>query len=925
MKTTPKRVIRKFNPGRFQSDEEIIDQFVVRRHERDAVLEVLSGNIHTQSCQHLLVIAPRGQGKTMLLARVIAELRTNERFSGCLLPVRFAEESHRIFNISDFWLETLLNLAREISGDNPELAKELRETYSILPTRWQDGALEEHAYAAVQRAVAQLGRKLVLMVENLHSLCDLANEDFGWKLRAVLQSEPKVMLLATATSYFAKLANIQQPFFELFRIVDLHPLDTEDCWRLWRMVGGDAAKWRENEIRAIEILTGGSPRLLTIMGEFARHRSLPQLMETLVELIDDHTEYFRSNLEMLPKTERRVYLAVVDLWRPSSASEIAECARVEIRVVSTLLGRLVRRGVVTVHGSGRKRFYAASESLHSIYYKLRHEGDEAAMVQRLIYTMILLYGEESGVDEMSSRSSREAREWPIVREAIRRAVDQSACDAGDVSNNSRPNAEQALNEAPTIDDGNVKRQFVKIDAAFEAGDFEEVIGTVNQILFSRAGGPSRVSELVAARALRKKAEAYEKMEKLQMATTVFDEIIERLGSNESPGIQQWIVGALVNKGLLMERLGEHEAAIAVYDEAINRFGASDSQAIEWRVDVALLDRGKAQARLGDHRAAIESYNKVVRRCDIGNRPNSGWRISVALLRAGHAQAQLGDHEAALRSCDEVIERFGASDVEDIQEWVAYALAEKGGLQEELRDYGAAIAAYDEAVVRLDAVHASDFSRHIAAVLVDKGKTYERLCDSETAIAVYDEIVKRFDTSDDSVVQWWVTAALLRKSLQQLQIGYVSEVLGACGEIEQRLDAIVIDDQEIFRWRIMCVRVRALLAQQQTQPAMDAFGLAYASFASDNETMMREMLQVVPGLIRAGAPGLDLAEILSSSREKSEDIKPLIVALRLYGGQEVRVPEEMLEVAKDICDRISLKARGKAHHGAMEIRDGALGF
>ena len=66
------------------------------------------------------------------------------------------------------------------------------------------------------------------------------------------------------------------------------------------------------EIRPLEILTGGNPRLLVIVAGFARHRSLRQLMEELVVLIDEHTEYFRGHLEALPRSERRVYIAVID-------------------------------------------------------------------------------------------------------------------------------------------------------------------------------------------------------------------------------------------------------------------------------------------------------------------------------------------------------------------------------------------------------------------------------------------------------------------------------------------------------------------------------------------------------------------------------------------------------------------------------------
>ena len=41
MNSSPERQIRKFNPGTFQSDEEVIAQFVVRNRELGVVLEVL--------------------------------------------------------------------------------------------------------------------------------------------------------------------------------------------------------------------------------------------------------------------------------------------------------------------------------------------------------------------------------------------------------------------------------------------------------------------------------------------------------------------------------------------------------------------------------------------------------------------------------------------------------------------------------------------------------------------------------------------------------------------------------------------------------------------------------------------------------------------------------------------------------------------
>ena len=266
-----------------------------------------------------------------------------------------------------------------------DLSRELREVHGALAAEWHGRELEERARAAVLQTADRLGKQLVLMVENLQSLCRDVDADFGWKLRKVLQSEPQVILVATATSRFKELDDAQQAFFELFRMIRLNPLNTGECRRLWQMVSGDDVS--ERGIRPLQILTGGSPRLLVIVGDFAQHRSMRQLMEELVKLVDDHTEYFRGHLEVFAKAERRVYLAAIDLWQPSTTGEIAARARMDVRTVSALLGRLVERGAVVVEGSGKKRMYAAAERLYSIYYKLRRERDEATVVRNLIHFM----------------------------------------------------------------------------------------------------------------------------------------------------------------------------------------------------------------------------------------------------------------------------------------------------------------------------------------------------------------------------------------------------------------------------------------------------------------------------------------------------------------------------------------------------------
>ena len=774
--------IRKFNPGTFQFDEQVIEQFVVRKHELDIVLEVLRGNIDSPSCQHILVVAPRGRGKTMLLARVAAELRTDREFSGDLFPVQLMEESHEIFNLADFWLDILFHLARESTKHDPALAGDLRETHADLTTRWQEEALADRGRAAVLEAAARLGKKLVLMVENLQALCGNVDKNFGWELRGALQSEPQIMLLATATSRFKSLDDAEQPFFELFRIVSLEPLVTEECRRLWQIVSGDAVSQRE--IRPLEILTGGSPRLLVIVAEFARHRSLLQLMEELVELIDEHTEYFRGYLEVLAKGERRVYISVIDLWQPSSTGEIATRARMDVRPVSTLLGRLVERGAVIAEGSSKKRLYAAAEPLYSIYYKLRRERDEAAVVANLIYFMTVFYS-YAELAEMSDKLIAEATRLPTIREGIERAIADQPQFGRLFPSMARPSIDRTSSPAAVTDNESVKQLFEEITTAFNEGAFEKVIETVDQAFTAQSANWSRVPESLIALALSKKGNAHEKRGEFEAAIEVCDEVITRFGTSDELQLQVSVAWALSDKGDVQGQRGEFEAAIEAYDEVITRFGTSDTPDLQVPVAWALSQRGDVQRQRGEFEAAIEAYDEVITRFGTSDIPDLQVPVAWALSDKGDVQRQRGEFEAAIEACDEVITRFGTSDTPDLQVPVAWALSQRGDVQRQRGEFEAAIEAYDEVITRFGTSDTPDLQVPVAWALSKKGDVQRQRGEFEAAIAAYDEVITRFGTSNEPQLQVQVAWALSDKGGVQRQRGEFEAAIAAYDEVITR--------------------------------------------------------------------------------------------------------------------------------------------
>lgn len=827
--------IRKFNPGTFQSDDEVVRQFVVREPELKIVLDVLHDNVDSRSCQHVLLVAPRGRGKTMLLARVAAELRAENEISQIMLPVRFMEESHELFDIADFWLETLFYLSKEVVRPDPDLAGELQAVHADLTGRWRDEFLAERARATVLDASDRLGRKLVLMIENMQTLFDDVSDDFGWQLRETLQTEPQIILIGTATSRFERLDDVQEPFFEMFRIFDLKPLDTEACRRLWQVVSGDDVK--ERRIRPLQILTGGNPRLLVIIAEFARHRSLRQLMEELVTLVDDHTEYFRGHLEALAPTERRVYLAVIDLWQPSTTSEIAARARMDIRSVSSLLGRLIDRGAVTYDGPPRKREYAATERLYSIYYKMRRERDEAAVVHNLIRFMAVFYNEDE-LTEMSEMFTVEATRFQSIREGFKRAradvpqIEQLFSQITDTGMQSgtfnRESIRSEQNEAELRQVVKAAEDLIrKADAKVRSGEPEAAAAIFDSVVERFTDRESPRIQFMVAKALVLKGMILGGMGKPFKALTTFTLIEERFRASGIPQIELLLAESLVNKGFMQRTLGKFKEAITTFESVIERYSDSDAPKIQKRVVDALILKADVHIELDDTLSAIRTYDEIVGRYDSNKDAELIIPTARALSEKGFMFFRLGDFKKAIKlfddvvtrfgtlsdvniqvcvanalfskattqreldlnlaiaTYDEIVERFGASDVLPPKEWAAEALFNKAEVQFELNDFESSVESYDEFVSLVDNDHILNLQIQVATAMINKGVAQWNLNNPSEAISSYDLVIERFGSCESTELQEVVARSFLNKGMMQAQLGRSEAEIATYDEVIER--------------------------------------------------------------------------------------------------------------------------------------------
>jgi DNA-binding transcriptional ArsR family regulator len=375
----------KYNPG-FSSDENLISAFVVRQIELQQVLQTIEENTG-RTYQHLLLVGARGTGKTMLVRRVAAEVRRSETLKQTWYPLVFGEESYRILSAGEFWLEALCHLAAQNPGSK------WQGIYEDLREEKDEQRLQQRSIANLMDFADEQGKQILLIVENLNTLFDeqMSNND-GWNLRHTLQTEPRLMLLGTATGRFDEIDNVDKAWFEFFALYIMEPLKLSECRQLWISITDEDLS--ENQMRPMQILTGGNPRLLQVLAEFAKGMSFRDLMANLTQLIDSHTDYFKSLLDNLPATERKVFVELLEIWKPASTNQIASAARLEISKTSALLNRLLNRGAIElVEQPGKKKYYQVSERLFNIYYLMRKRGTTDDRVKVAVDFMSIFYSD----------------------------------------------------------------------------------------------------------------------------------------------------------------------------------------------------------------------------------------------------------------------------------------------------------------------------------------------------------------------------------------------------------------------------------------------------------------------------------------------------------------------------------------------------
>lgn len=630
----------KYNPA-FLESEKLVGNFVVRQTDLQMIVKIVRENT-AASNQHVLVIGPRGSGKTTLVRRVSAEIARDEALSSAWYPLVFAEESYNALSAADFWLESLFHLAEQTRD------AQRMESYHELRRDPDEKRLAQRALGQLLDYADSIGKRILLVVENLDMLLsEFSSETEAWALRHTLMNEPRLMLLATATARFEAIDHPAKAMFEMFRIHDLRPLNDEECNTIWTLVTG--APLPGLQIRPIRILTGGNARLIALIARFGEKRSFRDLLENLIDLIDEHTDYFKSHLDNMAPMERKVYLALAELWKQSSAKEIAEVARLDVNTTSAYLKRLASKGKVVVENEGkRKKWYSISEGIYNIYYLMRRRGGPSARVKAAVRFMVGLYEPAAAaklvLDESCTLKPEECRDHMMALAEIYRFAQDL----------------QRFEIARTIPISVMESPY------FDRSVREEIMAYNS----SEKGLTDEVEEII--KALDRVFDLY-RLKDYDAVLTLCRNLVVNYGEHQDVKILTLIAKVVLLQGLVLDQLGHFEQAITAYGEFIAKYGDRQEALIINLVAKAMYRKGVALRKLNRIDEEVLAYEELIAK--YGGRQETVIVIQVAqaMLKRGFSLGKLNRNNESARACEEMIAKYGEQEEPQIVEVVAEAM------------------------------------------------------------------------------------------------------------------------------------------------------------------------------------------------------------------------------------------------------------
>ena len=736
---------RLYNPAQL-TPRELKESFVAREETLAEMLRDIGGQMPGRPCQHMMLIGPRGMGKTTLGLRFLYAVEDDPNLARQWQPVAFHEESYGIGNLAEFWLAALQHLTRA-TGD-PRWAD---RADSLAEEEGDTQRLAAYALAALLDFSEASGKRLILFVENLDAVFgQLRNEREIHALRASLIERSEILLVGSANAVFEAIRGHGQPFYEFFRLFTLEGLGQDDARRMLEAVAHSegrpeisATLDREHgRLETIRRLTGGNPRLLVLSCRMLIESPLGPAIEDLEQLIDEQTPYFKARIEDLPVQARKVFHCLSEGWKPMLAKEVAGAAKLSSSHASAQLKQLLEKGYVReVRLPGAKRArYEVSDRFYNIYYLLRFSRTGRDRLERLVAFLHDLFG-PAGMRTMYPAALTALRAESVGATALSEWLDVLAPHvAGDRHFEGR---EDWQRKALTIVADRVRPN-------------APIVETIREEFADNEQKNNRHFEEWLKRAVEfNQAECFEDAE---------------AAYREALAIQPGNIGAWLGLGTVLAIQDRPEEAVPAYDCVLERVVTGDSKELRPLTFVTLLAKWTALVELEQREKAISVFEQASKYFDPDDSTELRGMAAIASRLTGRFLNEFRRDEEAIAALQRALEHIRTDDPAKLRHTAAKAIAAKGDILAKLERGEEAIITWKQVTEYVRSDDSGELRQTAISALFESGRVLSVRSAYKEAAGVWGEISEYIQENDSAELRHAAIMAVSFKGILLSQLG-----------------------------------------------------------------------------------------------------------------------------------------------------------
>ena len=378
-----------YNPHE-QSQEELIERFVVRQHIFGDLSQAMKRSEMTVPVQHYLIEGQRGMGKTTLLLRLSYAIEHDADLQSWLIPIVFKEEAYygirRLFNLWETLASELAGKDRTFSGVFDDMSAAYRE----------ETEYEQICFKVLSRALEAHSKKLILFIDNFGELLRNFREWEQHRFYEVLHTSPLLRIVGASAVALQAFADIQDDFADLFHTERLEGLNREETHALLlemaKSYGQEESIHRiiteqPGRIESLRILTGGVIRTIVLLFEVFTDQEDSSTLMDLDIVLDRVTPLYKGRMDDLSPLQREVVNTIALQWDAVSLEEIARKARLQPDDIEAVLQELEHLFIIERDISDSSPpLYRLKERFFNIWYLMRlTSGSSQARVIWLVH------------------------------------------------------------------------------------------------------------------------------------------------------------------------------------------------------------------------------------------------------------------------------------------------------------------------------------------------------------------------------------------------------------------------------------------------------------------------------------------------------------------------------------------------------------